>query len=182
MAADAVDHLQGEVEAAALTLKELHDAGALLVVGKEASRDSLLRVDPPPAGKTAREGPLPLVAKGRVSEVVPQGDGLRQVLVEPQGPGDGAGNLCHLEGVDEARAIVVAFRRKKDLRLVGKPAEALAVEDAVPIALEASAQGVGLLEGGPSQGLIGQAPKRTEKGALPLLEVNPADKYHRASK
>ena len=122
------------------------------------------------------------MAKGRVTEVVPQGDGLSQVLVEPERPRDGSSHLGHLEGVDEPRAVVVPLGGQKHLRLVGKPAEALAVEDAVPVALEASAQGVRLLEGGPSQGLLGQAPKRAEKGALPLLEVNPADKYHRASK
>ena len=182
MAADAVDHLLGEVEAAALALKKLHDAGALLVVGKEASRDSLLRVDPSPAGKAAREGPLPLVAKGRVAEVVPQGYGLGQVLVEPERPRDGSSHLGHLEGVDEPRAVVVPLGGQKHLRLVGKPAEALAVENAVPVALEAGAQGVRLLGGGPSQGLHGQAPKRAKKDALPLLEVNPADECHRASK
>ena len=117
-----------------------------------------------------------------MTEVVPQGNGLRQVLVEPERPRDGSSHLGHLEGVDEPRAVVVPLGGQKHLRLVGKPTEALAVEDAVPIALEASTQGVGLLGGGPSQGLIGQAPKRTEKGALPLLELNPADKYHRASK
>ena len=91
-------------------------------------------------------------------------------------------HLGHLEGVDEPRAVVVPLGGQKHLRLVGKPAKALAVEDAVPVALEAGAQGVRLLGGGPSQGLHGQAPKRAEKDALPLLEVNPADECHRASK
>ena len=47
-----------------------------------------------------------------------------------------ARNLRHLERVREARAVVIAGRREEDLRLVLQPAERLAVDDAIAIALE----------------------------------------------
>ncbi len=52
----------------------------------------------------------PCVAKGRVPKVVAEGDGLRQVLVEAQGTGNGAGDLRHLQRVGEPGAVVVALR------------------------------------------------------------------------
>ena len=50
------------------------------------------------------------VAEGSVAQIVPQRDGLGQILVEPQRPGDGAGDARHLEGVRQPGAVVVALR------------------------------------------------------------------------
>jgi hypothetical protein len=51
------------------------------------------------------------VAEGRVAEVVAQGDGLGQVLVETEGLGDRPGDLGDLEAVGQPRPVVVAERR-----------------------------------------------------------------------
>ncbi len=72
----AVSHLPGEVQPLPLLLEPVHHPKALPVV-LEA-----------PAGDLA-QGPLPGVAEGGVPQVVGKGYGLGQVLVEPQGPGDG---------------------------------------------------------------------------------------------
>ena len=79
------------------------------------------------------EGALPGVAEGGVPQIVPQGDGLGQVLVEAQAPGNGAGDLRHLQGVGEPGAVVVALGGEEDLGLVLEPPEGLAVQDPVPV-------------------------------------------------
>ncbi len=49
---------------------------------------------------------------------MPERDRLGEVFVEHQRTGDGARDLGELERVRKARAVVVAFRRQEDLRLV----------------------------------------------------------------
>ena len=87
------------------------------------------------------------VAEGRVAEVVAEPDRLGQVLVEAERAGDRAGDPAGLERVGEAGAVVVAFGRDEDLRLVLEPAKRLRVDDPVAVALERRAQrAVGLLD------------------------------------
>ena len=76
------------------------------------------------------------VAEGGVAEIVAERDGLHQILVEPQRPGDGATELGHLEGVGESGAGVIGGVRDKDLGLVLEPAKGPGVEDPVAIPLE----------------------------------------------
>ncbi len=64
------------------------------------------------------QGPLSGVAKGGVAQVVGQGNGLGKVLVKPQGPGNGAGNLGDLQGVGEPGAVVVSLGREENLGFV----------------------------------------------------------------
>jgi hypothetical protein len=81
----------------------------------------------------------PAWPNGVVPEVVPQGDGLGQLLVQPEHLRDGARDLGDLERVGEPGAIVIAGGREEDLRLVLQPPEGLAVDDAIPIALKCGA-------------------------------------------
>ena len=76
------------------------------------------------------------VAERRVAEIVAERDRLGQLLVQAQDLGDGAGDLRHLERVRQPRAVVIAGRREEHLRLVLQPAERLAVDDAIAIALK----------------------------------------------
>src|SRR5437764_890949 len=94
---------------------------------------------------------LAQMAEGRVAEVVAEADRLGEVLVETQRPGHRARDLRDLEGVGQARPVVVALGRHEHLRLVLEPPERLAVHDPVPIALEGSAQRAVLLGAGPSR-------------------------------
>ena len=66
---DAVAHLEGQVEPLPAVFQKAHHAQALHVVLKAARHE-------------LREHVLAAVAKGRVPEVVPERDGLRQILVE----------------------------------------------------------------------------------------------------
>ena len=79
------------------------------------------------------------VPEGRVAEVVAEGDGLDEILVEPQGPGRRAGDLRDLEGVGEAGSGVVAHVRDEDLGLVFESAKGPGMEDTVAVALKGEA-------------------------------------------
>ena len=130
----------------AVVLEHVDDAQALLVV-VEAARHQ--RVDDALAG----------VAERRVPEIVAERDRFGQLLVQPQHLGDRARDLRDLERVRQPRAVVIAGRREEDLRLVLQPAERLAVDDAVAVALKRRADIV--------FGLRTQAPARV--GALGRL-------------
>ena len=84
---------------------------------------------------------LASVAKGRVAEVVRQSQRLGQVLVEDEHAGNRPGDLCHLQAVGEARAVVVALVEHEHLRLVGEAAERGGVHDAIAVALVGGAHG-----------------------------------------
>ena len=73
---------QGKVESPPITFEKINHAQALLIVAEAARMDSI-------------EARLAGMAEGRVAKIVAQGDGFDQILVEAQGPGDGAGNLGH---------------------------------------------------------------------------------------
>src|ERR687894_984920 len=102
------------------------DAQGVLVVEEDAA------VGSEEAGECFFAG----VSKGGVAEVVAEGYGFGEVLVEVEGAGYGAGYLHHLERVRQAGAKVVAVRGYEDLGLVHEPAEGLCVDYAVPVALE----------------------------------------------
>ena len=114
--ADAVAHLPGEVEAPAVVLQHLHHPDALLVV---------LEAPAPSSSSISSHDLLAGVAEGRVAQVVAERDGLGEVLVQPQRPGDGPGDAGHLQGVRQPGAVVVALRGDEHLGLVLQPAEDL---------------------------------------------------------
>ena len=88
---------------------------------------------------------LPGMAEGRVPQVVTQGGGFGQILIQAQGPGHGAGDLGDLQRVGQAGAVMIPHRRQEHLGLVHQPPEGLTVDDPVPIPLVLGAQGGGVL-------------------------------------
>jgi hypothetical protein len=64
------------------------------------------------------------VAEGRVAQVMRQRHRLGEVGVQAQHPGDGAGDLRHLDRMGQARAVVIALVFDEDLRLVLQPRKA----------------------------------------------------------
>ena len=82
--------LVGEVEAgeAGVALSRLSTIAEALEVVLEAAV----------VGHELVERVLAGVAEGRVAEVVGEGDGFGEVLVEAEGAGDGAGDLRRLRG------------------------------------------------------------------------------------
>ena len=94
-------------------------------------------------GEIGGEGILAGVTAGTMATVVPERDGLGERLVELERPSDPDGDLGHLEGVGESCALVVVGE-DEHLGLAGEPAEGRgAMEDAVAVALEAGAHGIG---------------------------------------
>ena len=83
----------------------VHHPQALLIVLEAAGIDQI-------------ERPLAGVAEGRVAQIVPQADGLSQILVEAQRTRHGAGQTRDLQRMGQARAVVVALRLEEDLGLV----------------------------------------------------------------
>ena len=126
---DAVPDLEGQVEPLAVVLELLDDAQALVGVVEAVGQELAQRL-------------LAGVAERGVAEVVAQGDGLGQVLVEAEGLGDRPGDLGDLEAVRQPRPVVVAERREEDLGLVLEAAEGLRVDDPVPVALEVGPEDV----------------------------------------
>jgi hypothetical protein len=80
-----------------------------------------------------------------VSQIVPERDGLGQILVQPQCAGDRARDVTDVERVGESHPVVIAFRREEHLGLVLETAERLGVHDPIAVALEARADRIGWL-------------------------------------
>src|SRR4051794_19024842 len=77
----------------------------------------------------------------RMSQIVRQRDGLRQVLVQGQNPRQGAGDLRHFEAMRQAGAVEIAFVLHEHLRLVLEAPEGGGMDDTVAITLIAGAGG-----------------------------------------
>ena len=157
---DAVAHLPRKVQPPPLLFQHVHHPQALPVMGKAAGAQLIQRA-------------LARMAEGGVPQVVPQGDGLGQVLVQAQGAGDSAGDLRHLQRVGQPGAVVVALRREKDLGLLLEPAERLAVDDAVPVPLVAGPHGVGRLRPAAAPACLAQGRIAAEGQALERLGLFP---------
>ena len=74
-----------EIQAAPCFFQLVHHAKALLIVVERACH--------------LPQRPLSGMAEGRVAEIVTEGNGLRQILVQGERPGDGPRNAGHLQGV-----------------------------------------------------------------------------------
>ena len=94
------------------------------------------------------------VSKGRVADVVDQGQSLHQVHVQAELGRDGAGDLRHFEGVGQAVAKVIGEAAGKDLGLGFQPAKGAGVDDAVAVALKVVAIGMLGLGNAASAGLL----------------------------
>jgi hypothetical protein len=111
-----------QIQPAAVVLQHIDDPQALFVV-VEAARHQCV------------DDALSSVAERRVAEIVTERDRLGQLLVQTQDFRDRARYLRNLQGVGQTRAIVIAGRRKKDLRLVLQTPERLAVDDPIAVTL-----------------------------------------------
>ena len=136
MLEDAHAHLPREIQPASVLFETVHHAQALRSV-MEAGQAVLAREPVQHA--------LAHVAERCVAEVVAQRYRLRQILVEPQRARDSPRNLRNLERMRQPRPVMVALRKKKDLSLIFEPAERFAVDNPVPVALEAGAYRARLL-------------------------------------
>ncbi|MDT4842653.1 hypothetical protein FQZ97_765650 [compost metagenome] len=84
---------------------------------------------------------LARVAERRMAQVVGQGNGLHQILVELQRSGDAAPELRHFERVRQTRAEQITFVIQKHLGLVNQAAKRGGVDHTIPVTLESRACG-----------------------------------------
>ena len=77
---------------------------------------------------------LARMAERRMPQIVGQGDGLGQILIQPQRMGQRPRDLRHLQTVGQAGAIMVALMSHEHLRLALQPTEGGRVDDAVTVA------------------------------------------------
>ena len=147
---EALEDLEGEIEAGELgifCLDQFHDAEALLIVIEAAM-----------GAHEAVELGLAGMAERGVAEIVGEGDGLREVLIEGEGARDRAGDGGDLDGMGEAGAEVIGGAAEEDLGLVLEPAEGAGMDDPGAIPLVLGSVGVArlaVLAAGALGGLLG---------------------------
>ena len=130
----ALQHFACEVESFVVRVGpfEFTDEGeGELVVGEAAVE-----------GQAFGEGVFAGVAEGRMSDIVQQGEGFNEVLVQAHGAAHGARDRGDFHGMREACAVVVAHGAGEDLGLAAESAEGGRVQDAVTVTLEGTAIGV----------------------------------------
>src|SRR5579864_8395574 len=111
----ALQRLPGQVEA-------FESRIAVLQAGDDRQRLGVV-VEAAVAGKAAVERLLARVAERRMTEIVAQRAGFREILVKAECPGERAGDLGDLEGVGEPRSVMIALVVDENLRLVSEPAK-----------------------------------------------------------
>ncbi len=80
------------------------------------------------------------VAKGGVPEIMDERHAFGEILVELQRTCQSSGDLCHLDRMRQARAVMIAILRDEDLCLMLQPPESGRMHDAVAVALEIGAR------------------------------------------
>ncbi len=103
------------------------------------------------------------MGEGRVADVVDEGEGFGEVFVEAEGGGDGAGDLRNLHRMGEAVAEMIGDAGREDLRLVFETAEGAGVDDAIAVALELGAVGVGQFRVAPPAAHLRPKPEGGER-------------------
>ncbi|QTK78444.1 hypothetical protein AT6N2_C0560 [Agrobacterium tumefaciens] len=125
---EAFQRFPGQVDAVifGITALQLGDDAQRLGVMVEAAIGQQHRIQRVFAG----------MAEGRVAEIMHQRHALGQILIQLQRTGERAGDLRHLDGVGETRAIMVAIGADEDLRFVLQAAKGCRVDDPVTVPLE----------------------------------------------
>jgi hypothetical protein len=149
----------GEVQAVELRVMAFqmrHDPDRLRVV-----------IEPTVRGHRRRQRVLARVPERRMSQIMGQRHGLRQVLVQTQRAGHGARHLRHLQRMGQTGAEIVALMLHEDLRLVLEPAKRGGVDDPVAIPLKGRAKEALLLRHTAATALGRVAGERRAHGQAP---------------
>ena len=117
------------------------------------------------------------MAKGRMTEVVGEGDGFGEVLVEAERARHGSSDAGDLDGVGHPRAVMVAAAVEEDLGLVFEAAERAAVDDAVAVALEVETEAMLVLGKFAAPGGGAVLGVRREVARLASLQIKTAARH-----
>ena len=101
--------------------------------------------------------PLAGVAERRMAEIMGQRQRFREVLVQPELPGQRASDLRHLQRMGQPGAVVVALVEHEDLGLVLQAAERGGVDHPVAIPPERAAGPARRLHDQPAAAAVGVA-------------------------
>ena len=156
---DPLERFPGQVEAVEIRIAMLqqgHDPQRLRVVVEAAIRH-----------RGSIQRPLAGMAERRMAEIMRQRQRLRQVLVEPELPGQRAGDLGHLEGMGQPGPVVIALVIDEHLGLVFQPAERGRMDHPVAVAPERAAGPARRLVEQPAAAAVGIAGDRS-RGELPF--------------
>ena len=126
---DAVAHLPCQVKALAVLFQPVYHTQALHIMVEAVRAESVQCL-------------FACVSKGSVPQIMRKADGLGQILVQAQTPGNGAGDLRNFQRMGQPGAVQVTFRREEHLRFLLETPEGLAVQHPVAIPLEHRAQRV----------------------------------------
>ena len=94
------------------------------------------------------------VTAGGVPEIMGQRDGFCEIFIETKGPGEGAADGGDLDGVGEARAVMVPGAIEEDLGFPIEPPECGGMDDPRPVPLDFRAKGMLPLAVPPSSGSL----------------------------
>ncbi len=130
---DAFAHAEGEVKTAPGRV-------ALLEPGDDAEGVEIVVETEAVLSQCGIQGLFTGVAKGGMTDVVRQGEGLGEFGIQAQGCGESAGDLGNFEGVGEPAAEVVCRQvvgeAREDLGFSGQPAKGASMENAGGVACE----------------------------------------------
>jgi hypothetical protein len=84
------------------------------------------------------------MTEGGMTQVMPQGYGFRQILIEIKGTAYGTSYLSHLKSVGKPGYIVIPQRSNENLRLMLEAPKSLRMDNTVPVALEGRTYRAGL--------------------------------------
>ena len=115
-------HLPGQVQASSTFFQLFHYPDALLIMGKSGAAQII-------------QYTLPGMSEWRMPQIVPQGDSLRQILVETQRLGHGSGYLGNLQGMGQPGTVMIPPGRQKYLGFVLQTSKGLTVQNPIPISL-----------------------------------------------
>ena len=102
---DSIPHLHRQIQSFSALFQLFHHAHTLPVMGEPSAAELV-------------QSTLPRVAKGRMAQIVSQGNGLCQILIEAQGLRYRPGILGNLKRMSQPRPVVVSSGRQKYLSLM----------------------------------------------------------------
>ena len=127
---DAVAHLERKIKPLAVLFQHVDDAERLLAVAESARRE-------------LGEHTFADVPEGRMPQIVPERDRLRQIFVQGKTPRERTGDLAHIKRMRQSGHVVIAVGRKEYLRLILQTQERLGIYDPVPVPLKLGAHRAG---------------------------------------
>jgi len=128
---DALQRFPGQIEPVEFGI-------AMLQRGDDAQGLGVV-IEPAMGLQAGIQRPLAGVAERRMAEVMGQGQGLREILIEAELPGQRTGDLRHFERVAQAGAVMIAFVEHEYLGFVLQAAKCGGMDHPVAIAPERAA-------------------------------------------